>query len=162
MAWLRRVNENNVDLNRNFLTFEGEVPPPSKAYSLMEGLLNPTSPPAADFFYTRASAFLLRYGIRRLKQGVAEGQYAYPKKLFFGGDQLEKGPSLFRALKVLHALREENRFHHFGNGKIVHPAKLRLRETFAPSSTKCRVEVIARGVSCARQVFENAGCSVFR
>ena len=38
MAWLRRVNENNVDLNRNFLVFEGKVPPPSKTYTGMEKL----------------------------------------------------------------------------------------------------------------------------
>src|SRR6185503_19268676 len=35
-------------------------------------------------------------------------------------------------LAVLHALREENRWHFFGDGSIVHPAKLRLREALCP------------------------------
>src|SRR6058998_1186854 len=42
MAWLRRVNENNVDLNRNFLadeTFSG-VPP---TYAVLDSFLNPQS-----------------------------------------------------------------------------------------------------------------------
>ena len=45
-AWLRRVNEHNVDLNRNFL-LPGEAYRGSPAgYAALDPLLNPKSPPA--------------------------------------------------------------------------------------------------------------------
>src|SRR6185503_8493082 len=84
MAWLRRVNENNVDLNRNF---RGDEPysgaPP--AYAKLNSFLNPASPPSADLYYAKAVFLILRYGMAALKQSVVGGQYEYPKGLFFGG-----------------------------------------------------------------------------
>ena len=59
-AHLRRVNEQNIDLNRNFLLpgerFEGADP----TYASLDGLLNPTSPPQ------RGSCF----GSRRLARSL--------------------------------------------------------------------------------------------
>ncbi len=95
MTWLRRFNETNVDLNRNFLEpaepFEG-VP---DGYRKLNALLNPQSPPQRwDLFYPRLMGCILRYGFNNLKQPVAGGQYHYPMGLFFGGHQLEEGPVL--------------------------------------------------------------------
>ena len=95
MAWLRRVNENNVDLNRNFLApaepFEGAP----AGYRKLNALLNPQSPPQRwDLFYPRLMGCILRYGFNNLKQAIAGGQYHYPMGLFFGGHQLEEGPLL--------------------------------------------------------------------
>src|SRR5689334_17575661 len=54
MAWLRRANENNVDLNRNFLLngerFEGAP----ALYRTLDPLLNPQSAPSHDAFRVRA------------------------------------------------------------------------------------------------------------
>ena len=97
MARLRRVNENNVDLNRNFLACKAKRPSLSEAYKLLSKFLNPANPPVVGFFYARIAAFVLRYGITRLKQAIAEGQYVYPKGLFFGGGKLEEGPSLYQS-----------------------------------------------------------------
>ena len=95
MTWLRRFNETNVDLNRNFLEpaepFEG-VP---DGYRKLNALLNPQSPPQRwDLFYPRLMGCILRYGFNNLKQAIAGGQYHYPMGLFFGGHQLEEGPVL--------------------------------------------------------------------
>jgi hypothetical protein len=96
MARLRRVNENNVDLNRNCL--EGEkydgAPP---AYSKLDPFLNPQSPPGADLFALKAAFLILRYGMASLKQSVVGGQYLYPKGLFFGGQRLEQEMRKYRA-----------------------------------------------------------------
>ena len=46
-------------------------------------------------------------------------------------------------LKVLHALREENRWHFFGDGSIVHPAKQRLREALCPAAVDWRRRAVA-------------------
>ncbi|MFN3200368.1 MAG: DUF2817 domain-containing protein [Bradymonadia bacterium] len=89
-AWIRRVNEHNIDLNRNFL-HPGEAYTGSpEAYGALDRLLNPPSPPKAfEFFMLRAGAQIARRGYSALKEAVASGQYDFPLGLFFGGD----GPS---------------------------------------------------------------------
>jgi hypothetical protein len=85
-AWSRRVNEENVDPNRNFLlpgqAYRG-CPP---GYAAFDGLLNPRRPPSRwDAFVLRGLAAILRYGVPALKQALVTGQYEYPQGLFFGG-----------------------------------------------------------------------------
>jgi hypothetical protein len=97
MAWLRRANENNVDLNRNFMQ-KGEPDGHSRApmlYDQLDALLNPPSPPTSDFFALRLLWRAARHGARRLQQAIAEGQYRYPRGLFFGGSELEPGPASY-------------------------------------------------------------------
>lgn len=95
MAWLRRSNENNVDLNRNFLK-QGEAWSGAPAlYRDIDAVLNPASAPGCDLFHLRAAWLALRHGFHPLKQAVAEGQYEFPRGLFYGGSQLEAGPRLY-------------------------------------------------------------------
>ena len=98
-AWLRRANEENMDLNRNFL-LKGEVYGGSpEGYAELQLLLNPQRPPSvldAILFYVAAYQHLRRRGMPAIKQAVAGGQYDYPKGLFYGG----KTPSaLYRVLQ---------------------------------------------------------------
>src|SRR5438105_731856 len=74
MAWLRRTNENNVDLNRNFLG-DGKYTGASPAYGTLNSFLNPETPPSTDFFTLRAAWLVLRYGMPALKVAVLSGQY---------------------------------------------------------------------------------------
>jgi hypothetical protein len=87
-AWIRRTNEENVDLNRNFL-LAGEPYNGSPArYAALDPLLNPKRPPRRfDTFQLRAMLSILRHGMPQLKQAVAGGQYAYPSGLFYGGQR---------------------------------------------------------------------------
>jgi hypothetical protein len=85
-SWVRRVNEDNADLNRNFLApgdpFEGAP----DGYAELDELLNPPSAPARfEPFLLKVAVKLLRQGMPALKNAVAGGQYDYPKGLFFGG-----------------------------------------------------------------------------
>jgi hypothetical protein len=88
-AFLRRVNEDNVDLNRNMLVpgepFSGSPP----LYGALDPLLNPKSPPPERFsvFLPKAAFYLARHGMPALKDAVAGGQYDYPEGLFFGGSE---------------------------------------------------------------------------
>jgi len=95
MAWLRRVNENNVDLNRNFLAPGERWEGAPQLYSRLDPLLNPPTPPGNDRFWWRLAAMALRHGPRTIKQAVAEGQYEFPRGLFFGGRMLEPGPRMY-------------------------------------------------------------------
>jgi len=109
----RRVNENNVDLNRNGLeSFPGR---PNPAYARLAHWLNPRTPPVGrrDGFWTGAlGALVLGGGYRQLRQAIAGGQYEYPNGLFYGGTQPEA--SLVRLAELL-ARRRYTRV-----GELVH------------------------------------------
>lgn len=90
-AWIRRVNEDNVDLNRNFLLPEQSYEGAPDKYPELDDLLNPTSPPSAvEAFLPRALFTIARHGFGALKAAVAGGQYDYPRGLFFGGQRLAR------------------------------------------------------------------------
>lgn len=95
MSWLRRANENNVDLNRNFLSPGERWEGAPALYAGLEPLLNPpaASPPGA--FRLRLALFALRHGLHATRQAIAEGQYRFPRGLFYGGAALEAGPRLY-------------------------------------------------------------------
>jgi Protein of unknown function (DUF2817) len=237
MAWLRRVNEHNVDLNRNFGPHAQNASAASGLYERIDAILNPPSAPGFDWFPLAAAALTLRYGYRNLRQTVAEGQYTHPRGLFYGGADLEAGPqhylewlrrncarakyvfgldvhtglgrrgestlileagvgvtpaaTLARALqnplvdpvqgdsvyvargtmgsslpealpnagvdfvlqelgtypsfKVFRALRQENRWHHYGKGSLDHRAKRALLEALCPESPAWRQRVVVHG-----------------
>lgn len=111
MAWLRRVNERNVDLNRNFIVDSAERTGASDIYCKLDGLLNPVRLPAGpDLFYARAIHTILKYGMPAVRQAVAEGQYEFPEGLFYGGNEFEKGALLYLAWLSLHLKSVERVF----------------------------------------------------
>lgn len=247
MAWLRRPNENNVDLNRNFVADETDRTGAADAYHQLGDLLNPSGLPGPDLFYLRAARSILKYGMPAIAQAVAEGQYEYPKGLFYGGKQFEQSASLYLGwlslrlksvrklfaidvhtglgkwgsetlflrsggthqedanslgsrlgctlvsdpasagayeirgllsevfemlepkpewdfvlqefgtypgICVLNTLRQENRWHHYGDGGLDHWTKRRMKKVFAPDSPGWREFVVDRGVSFYRRVVD--------
>jgi hypothetical protein len=103
MAWLRRVNENNVDLNRNFLGADAEFSGAPDNYAALDSFLNPVSAPSSalsswltDLFPLRAAGKILHYGMPALRRAIASGQYDFPRGLFFGGKRHEQGPRRFQ------------------------------------------------------------------
>ncbi|MBC1241960.1 DUF2817 domain-containing protein [Nostoc sp. 2RC] len=99
MANLRRVDRENIDLNRNFLADPKEYQGLHPTYSLLDALLNPPSPPTRDFFLLQLIQAVLQYGYENVKTAVVTGQYEYPQGLFFGGKSLQ--PELSRLLLFL-------------------------------------------------------------
>jgi len=93
----RRVNEHNVDLNRNALAaFPG---PANPAYRSLDPWLNPPSQqPRPDDFVWRALPLLLRHGRAALAQAIAAGQYEFPQGLFYGGREREPSLAIFAGL----------------------------------------------------------------
>jgi predicted deacylase len=85
-AWLRRVNEDGVDLNRNFVDFSKSLPS-SSAYEALHEFLVP-----ADWQgETRRSAdmalhsYVQQHGQRAFQAAVTAGQFTRPTGLFYGG-----------------------------------------------------------------------------
>lgn len=96
MAWWRRFNENNVDLNRNFLRSDQKYSGVPEGYHFVKEFLNPESPPPLRerWFKLKALMLILKHGFNNLKQWTAEGQYEHPKAIQFGGKNLQPGPTL--------------------------------------------------------------------
>jgi hypothetical protein len=235
MAWLRRFNENNVDLNRNFRT-------PCDAddaieYLKLDAFVNPQSAPRPDLFYVRAAGLVLRHGLPSLRQAIQGGQRILPRGLFYGGTEPEEGVlkfaeylqsrltgaerivgidvhtglgrygddrllvdgdpereqarlsirkvfgervqeisgegisanvagqhelfyrlfpraqvyfttqefGTFHGIRVLAALRDENRWHHFGSGGVDHWSKKQLLHAFSPRDPAWQQKVLLRG-----------------
>jgi len=87
-AWRRRVNETNVDLNRNLLLMDEPFSGSPGLYAELDGTLNPKRAPSAwDPLAPKLLVALLRHGMPALKQALAAGQYEYPQGLFYGGDR---------------------------------------------------------------------------
>lgn len=92
MAHLRRVNEGNVDLNRNFLAPGQPYASDDPTYAAVDGMLNPRTPPGADAFWLQAAWFVARYSYQALKNAIVGGQHQNPRGLFFGGSGPEATP----------------------------------------------------------------------
>ena len=60
----------------------------------------------------------------------------------------------YNPIKVLHALREENRWYHYGDGSLDHPTKRALKAAFCPPNKTWRNRVLARGRVVAERALE--------
>lgn len=109
MAWLRRVNEDNVDLNRNFV--DHNLPPDNTAYEVLANVIAPAE--YTDEVVQQARVRLLAYakeaaarelhrlavdqpdenqvayaakvGQRQLQAAISRGQYTHEQGIHFGG-----------------------------------------------------------------------------
>jgi len=85
-AWLRRVTEDNVDLNRNFQDFSKPLPV-NAAYEELHAAIVPqrwdeASVAARDWVFTDYTA---RHGAMALQGAVSGGQYRHADGVFYGG-----------------------------------------------------------------------------
>ena len=85
-AWVRRVNEDNVDLNRNFINWS-ESPPLNTDYQQIADLLVPAEFTEAEQQRTFNELFALagEWGMDRFQAAVSGGQFTHPTGLFYGG-----------------------------------------------------------------------------
>ena len=101
-AHVRRVTEDNVDLNRNFVDHD-DVHPPSPEYDEIHALLVP-----ADWGKAReeANAAIMRFiaerGMWAFQQAVSGGQYSHADGMFFGGVRPTWSNGTWRAILAKH------------------------------------------------------------
>ena len=91
MAWWRRANENNVDLNRNWNRDHVE-PPVNEGYQLVHELLCPatTTVPSLEGFSEPMMALIAERGGTWMRDVVSLGQYTHRDGFHFGGDRTEQ------------------------------------------------------------------------
>ncbi|MET0681904.1 MAG: M14 family metallopeptidase [Casimicrobiaceae bacterium] len=80
----RRVNEDNVDLNRNFCDFALPTPV-NAAYADVHPMLLPAMWPPPKDNEEAIGAYIARHGERAFQAALTGGQYTFPDGLFFSG-----------------------------------------------------------------------------
>ena len=81
---LRRTNEDNVDLNRNFRDFNAP-PPPNAEYASMHAIVVPPTWPPSRENAEALGAYVTRYGVPALQAMISRGQSEFPDGLFYAG-----------------------------------------------------------------------------
>jgi hypothetical protein len=85
-AWLRRTNEQNIDINRNWIDFDLPVPE-NRLYDELSDDLCPTDWSAGTQARTgtRLAQWIQQHGFASFQQAVSGGQWKHPTGLFYGG-----------------------------------------------------------------------------
>lgn len=85
-AWDRRVTEDNVDLNRNWVDFDQPLPA-NPAYATLHPSLCPAdwSEDTLRRTATEQAAFVATHGMPAFQAAVSGGQYTHADGLFYGG-----------------------------------------------------------------------------
>jgi hypothetical protein len=95
----RRVNEDNVDLNRNYRD-HAKPPPHNTAYAEIHGYLIPADwdGPARKAADAAIMKYISEKGERAFQAAVSTGQWEYPDGLFYGGKAPTWSNKLWRRL----------------------------------------------------------------
>ena len=88
-SWLRRVNEDNMDINRNHVNFEAG-PPSNDGYEDIHAWLLPDEWTSATqlTLQQQIMGYLAQKGVRAGTRAVTGGQYRHADGIFYGGKEL--------------------------------------------------------------------------
>jgi hypothetical protein len=81
---LRRVNEDNADLNRNFIDFSAPVPI-NAAYAEIHSAVLPSNWPPDLANEAILGAWIATHGLKAYQSAISGGQYQFDDGMFFGG-----------------------------------------------------------------------------
>ncbi|MBC7467390.1 MAG: DUF2817 domain-containing protein [Bdellovibrio sp.] len=86
----RRVNRNNIDLNRNFIIDPKDYVQKNTAYAEINSFLNPTDTVTLNFlsrtgFIFSAVKLILQSSLETLREAILKGQYEFKDGLYYGG-----------------------------------------------------------------------------
>ena len=85
-AWMRRVTEENVDLNRNFVAHDRPLPANAGYVELADAICpREWTTSARANAQARLDAYVARHGAAAFQQAVSGGQYTHPDGIFYGG-----------------------------------------------------------------------------
>ncbi len=132
MAWSRRQNESNVDLNRNWLRSDLD-PVHNDAYDEVHHVACPATPtmPDVDAVLATAADVVAERGLGWVRDAITAGQYRHPDGLHYGGERTEESN---RILEQLAATYRSHWVHlHGDRGDPSHAAAIRdYRNCFTP------------------------------
>lgn len=99
LAWLRRTNEENVDVNRNFV-MHGRTYPTNPGYDALAPHLLPSTwdSPVKEAADRELQAYRDAHGEAAYRKALLLGQYDHAEGLFYGGRRPTWSTSLFSSL----------------------------------------------------------------
>lgn len=100
---LRRVNENNIDLNRNFILDRNHFKPDDSMYAKLNTFLNPEAAASSNilsraWFIAKAIYQITQHSIETLRVSILKGQYSFEKGIFYGGKEPQEQELLITQL----------------------------------------------------------------
>ncbi|HVY99009.1 MAG TPA: M14 family metallopeptidase [Dongiaceae bacterium] len=103
-AWARRVNEDNIDLNRNFIDHAGPAPD-SPRYRLLRDAICPRewSTTSEAGVRQRFAAYAAEHGAMALQEAIMHGQYFDAEGVCYGGKADSWSNRTLRAILAPHA-----------------------------------------------------------
>ena len=102
MKYMRRYNENNVDLNRNFIIDWADFDTASnKDYPVVKDFLQPTGKIGNALwhevgFYLSLAKQVITNGADKVSDALLTGQYEYPQGVYYGGVKDEASTSYLK------------------------------------------------------------------
>ncbi|RZI72998.1 MAG: DUF2817 domain-containing protein [Variovorax sp.] len=102
----RRVTQENVDLNRNFVDHTQPLPV-NTAYAELHPLLLPTEWPPSPKNQAAIEAWIGQHGITAYQAAISGGQYQFEDGLFFGGKAPTWSNRTFRQVLKTHAQKAQ-------------------------------------------------------
>jgi hypothetical protein len=85
-AWLRRTNEQNIDINRNWIDFDLPYPQNPQYEELSDDLCpSDWSPETQARTGARIADWIKRHSFAEFQKAVSGGQWMHPTGLFYGG-----------------------------------------------------------------------------
>ncbi len=103
----RRVNEDNIDLNRNFIHFDQPLPV-NAAYAELHDLLLPAAWPPSATLEAQLNQRSEALGPRGFQAAVSSGQFSHAQGLFYGGQSPAWSNRVFRELLRQYAAQRQH------------------------------------------------------
>lgn len=102
-AWNRRVTEDNVDLNRNFVAHNAHYPR-NVGYDELHAAMAPADlrPETLKAANEVLRVYAKTHGAFALQEAISKGQYGYPDGMYFGGRREQWSSGIFQ-----HVVRRE-------------------------------------------------------
>jgi predicted deacylase len=103
MAWWRRQNESNVDLNRNWRRSDTE-PLHNDDYDIVHPLACPDTDglPDIDALLVEVRDLVAIHGVDWLNRAITTGQFRHPDGLHYGGDRTEESNLVLESIVSTH------------------------------------------------------------
>lgn len=131
-AWLRRVNEDNVDLNRNYIDFSSAAEM-NKTYAEYHSIYSFKSINGRDKEVSdeKLRAIVEEKGWRSFHNTIETGQYSFPDGVFYGGKAPAWSNTTLKKIISEHSNKADNITFidlHSGAGEYGHPMLMSITE----------------------------------